>query len=320
MPIVIPPPVDREWEGDRFAAEMTDRQFRSIETRIDPLRFPEEVAALPRAQSGSPSSACNPQLARRWLLNGWNTEHILSQSWPVLEGAGGAALQWSFPQAYYAVFAHTLAFFQVAGFSETSHAAVQRKFAELVAKGEYPPSLTFYATGTKKNMLFHGLEPNEGDLPSIHFNPNDEGSTDRHIAQFLRSTRKTCLDSRKATLKLRTKKGAVRRRYREEDWRVASERQGPTTLLCFLYRKRIKANYRDIDTFTAEGFDPTRIGQALETIVRSLALTHETFIAARLGREWYRDLAEKYLASCESDGLSSRKETVLKLVDRRAAL
>ena len=42
-----------------------------------------------------------------------------------------------------------LAFFKTVGHSEYSHAAVIRKFGELVAVGKYPPTFHFLAVGAK---------------------------------------------------------------------------------------------------------------------------------------------------------------------------
>jgi len=60
---------------------------------------------------------------RKWATNGWNTERILRLTADLLPSDQlENALQWAFPQAYYSVFALTLALYKTTGQTETSHA------------------------------------------------------------------------------------------------------------------------------------------------------------------------------------------------------
>jgi len=285
---------------------MTDHQFRALHRRLVASDWIGQIRQCRRVGSPKKSTACDTTDVRRWLINSWNTEHILALSATVLEGASGAALQWTFPQAYYSAFASTLAFFRVAGFTQSSHGAVQRKFAELVLAGDYPHQLSFAATGTMKNMVFHRLLESDVGTASIHFDPDSPASVDRHIRQFLGSTRRMVLENKKNDLKLKTARGTIRERYKEEHWMEAADKVGPTSLLCLLYRKRLKSNYKDIDTFTSSRIDPTGIFKALTHIVHVVSLVHECYITAALGEAWFEDCMDSYLKNQPNAPLAAR--------------
>ena len=302
-----------DWTDSKYAAEMTERQFRSIHLRIDSIGL-ADVPGLKRIQSATKSPSLVESELRKWLISSWNTEHILALSASVLDEAAGAILQWTFPQAYYSCFASTLAFFQVAGFTEASHTSVIKKYAQLVKAGEYPYAFGFNATGTKKNMQFSNLSVGSGSSTSLHFSEADPQSWDKHIKQFLRSTREVNLEKKKADLKLKTASGSTRTKYSEEHWEIASDKIGPTALLCLLYRKRKKANYRDIDTFTESGVDPGAIFESLVAIVNAVSTVNESFVAAAMGSSWYAGCVSNYLSNASSNQLSARKDEVLALI------
>jgi hypothetical protein len=304
-----------EWSNERYAAEVTDCHFRALAERLEPGRILMEIPYLNRITNPKRCSQCDQSKVSIWLKNAWNTEYILGKSSGILEQAGGAALQWSFPQAYYACFAHILAFFQVAGIPESKHASLQRRFGELVASGEYPASMSFYATGTIKHPNFHGLDPAKGDYSNIHYVKGDKHFTDRLIGQFLSATRQISLKNRRDRAKLKRKDGKPKKRLSETDWEAVANKQGPTSLICLLYRKRIKGNYRDIDSFTVADFDATAILNSLETIVKVVAFVHESFIVSALGWTYFESNANKYLKTSSKHPLSRRLPYLSKLTN-----
>jgi uncharacterized protein (UPF0332 family) len=309
-------PIKSDQDDFVFAAKMTDRQFRAISQHIKNANTLNELIEKKRIVKPRKSVSCNESELKKWLINAWNTEYILSYNSTILENANGAALQWTFPQAYYAVFASTLAFFQVSGFTESSHSAVKHKFAKLALKDTYPSSINFTADGTKKNMAFYGLKPHDREVSSIHFNHNNPKSCDRQIQQFLKSTREIDLDKRKKdNLNLRTKSGSIRKSYKEKHWKTVSSKVGPTGLLCLLYRKRIKSNYREIDTFTASSLNPIPIFNALTEIVKEIAQVNESYIAAAIGIDDYLKISDKYLDNNGFEILEQRIKNVKKVVN-----
>lgn len=312
MAIFLPLPVDPAWDPYEFAAQMTGRQFLALEQRLDHGGLLEEVTASKRFRSAQLAKAADLPTLRRWLVNGWSTEVVLDLSGGLVKDAGGATLQWIFPQAYYAVFASSLAYFQAAGFTETSHAGVQRRFAQVAKGRSHPPSLRFAMEGTSDALKPTGLKPAVEPAP-IHFRPHDSGSIDRKIYQFLKTTREYDLKSKAHDMDFRTRAGKPRKRLEAEHWRDADKKLGPTGLLHLLYRKRIKANYREMDAFLESGFQPDTLFTSLKRLVRCVSFVHECLIARSTGKKWYRATVDDYLRSTNAPFLEKRATTVLDL-------
>lgn len=73
---------------------------------------------------------------------------------------------------------------------------------------------------------------------------------------------------------------------------------GTTGFLHFLYRLRVKANYRDVDIFLAEVADHEVLlfTHSLRTIASTGLTAVEVILMRRLGKRYLMDLAESYLA------------------------
>lgn len=270
------------YDDQQFAARMTNVQFKAIACRLTHAEVIGDLQSLLRTRQVKRGAGCEPKAVARLLRNGWSTEYLLRHNAETLGGdALRHSLHWAFPQAYYAVFAVTQAYFRSVGFTESSHAGTIRKFGMEVIAGKYPAAVSFAASGARPQVL-HGLSC--GELrSSIHFDPEDRGTVDGQIAQFLRATREIDLKEKKATTRLTTKRGTRRRAFGVADWKLVSHGLGPTSLLSLLYRKRIKANYRDIDTFLHEDLEPVDLYGALVQTVGALAFIHEGLIAKALG-------------------------------------
>ncbi len=279
-----------DWTSEAdFAAEMTNRQFAALHVRLDKEQLKEELRDLLGSRPHRRAKNCNPEEVRKWAQNGWNTEQILRVSKDLLPGEQlVTALQWAFPQAYYSTFALTLAVFKVTGHTETSHAAVLRRFGELVAKGEYPVSLSFTATGVRP-ITFDGTAKAPASS-TLAFNPADAQSVNTQISQFLKATREKDLQERKKSLSFKGKSGKRKRNLTEPEWNKVSESLGRTSLLSLLHRKRIKSNYQEIDTFLNPNIDATTLFVDLIHVVTCLNLAHEVTIAQAMGFNNYCDL------------------------------
>lgn len=310
-------PVDASWSPAEFAAQMTARQFLALRERLDHAELLNEVGACTRFRAPKRGKNADPRVARRWMINGWNTEVVLGLSEPLIAEGGGASLQWVFPQAYYALFASTLSFFQSAGFTESSHSSVQGKFGELVTKGDLPASLSFALGGTSRHPMPYGLAPAEEPSP-IHFQPGKRESVDRKILQFLSSTREFDLKSKRTDLRgqLLTKRGKPAKRLTEAHWAYIAGRVPPTNLLNLLYRKRIKANYREMDAFLECDMDPTYLYEAIVRVVRCACFANECLTARALGASWYQRAVAAYSQTSKRVFLEERSTVVLGLLDR----
>ena len=279
----------KEEESRRFAALMTTAQFGALATRLDVEALVHGIRNLISGRSITAAAGCDRSTVARWLVNGWSTEGLLELNQRALTGAEALrhSLHWAFPQAYYSVFAVTLGYFKAVGFTEMSHAAVIRKFGHEVVAARYPAAIAFALSG-KRHLSYHGLCATT--LPhSLVFDASDPTTIDGQLAQFLRATRTEDLNNKKGDHKFLTKTGRRKRAWRPDEWEVVSDKMGPTSLLSLLYRKRIKANYQDIDTFLHPEMDPHRLYEHVLGVVGGANLVHEACICKALGAPFVRE-------------------------------
>jgi hypothetical protein len=270
------------------AAVTTNNEFTALGIAIRPDRVLNELCDIPWFQKLPARTLTDFESVKDQLINGWNTERILRiTATSLTENALPSGLQWGFPMAYYSVYSVALAYFNVAGYTEQSHTSVIRKFGSLVAQGKYPKSLSFLASGPRP-CVFSGVR-HDATFSTLT-KPTDAETADKMIACFLSGTRKQDLEEKKKDLKLVTKAGKRKRAFSGEDWSQVSERLGRTSILSLLYRKRIKANYRDIDTFLSPKIDGAGIFCSLEQIVDSINLIHEAIIAKTVSMKEYAKL------------------------------
>jgi hypothetical protein len=286
-------PLIPAWESAddevRFAARMTMSQFAALAVRLEIDAVVRETEAILHCRQMSASASCEPTTVARWLINGWSTEYLLciNQAAFAETDALRHSLHWTFPQAYYCVFSVALGYFKAVGFPEIAHKAVLRKFAQEIVDGKYPRAMAFAVSGGKADA-FSGLRATS--LPtSITFRPDDLDLVDGQIAQYLRATRMHDLKAKKQDLKLKTKKGARKKSLRQADWEEVSHKMGPTALLHLLYRKRIKANYHDIETFLHPVMNPHAMYAHLLAVVDAVNFVHEAFVVTVMGSAFVRD-------------------------------
>lgn len=265
-----------------FAARMTQIQFRALGARLRTGRVQADVDSLPHFSRLRRGAQCQEQIVRQWLVNGWSTENLIRINRKNLEGDALAhSLHWTFPQAYYSVYALTMAYFQSVGFSEESHTAVIRKFGVESVSGRYPKTVAFALVGGKQR-LYHHITPLA--LPNtLQFDPTAPAECDGRICQFLNATRQQDLSAKKTDMKLRNAKGRVKRKLTPEDWEKVSDQLGPTSVLSLLYRKRIKANYRDIDSYLSPSLDAPRLFHDVLQTVLTCNFVHELYVVRALG-------------------------------------
>lgn len=280
----MPESVDTNTQTDEdlgFAARMTNIQFAALALHVSCDSIADQLASHIASRRPVRGKLADAAVVRKWLLNGWNTEQLLRANRQSLtEDALRHSLHWAFPQAYYSVFSLVLAYFNSVGFSEESYASVIRKFGAEAASGKYP--IPFRALAEGHPPAARGL--NGMKLPhSLYFEPNNQESIDAQLAQFLCATRRIDIRQKKGDFTFKTKKGTRRKSFGPEEWKQVSDGLGYTSILSLLYRKRIKANYRDIDTFLHPDLDADRLYLQLLRVVSNLNLVHETMIACAMG-------------------------------------
>lgn len=298
-----------------FRAEMTHRQFASLSHKLVYSEIENEILNLDffikKLEKGKNS---NLQEIEKWLKNSWNTENVLIQNKSIIENTGQSfAMQWAFPQAYYSTFGSLLAHFKALGYTQESHASVLKNFAQLVEQKKLPESICFYCTGGKTNIVFKNITKPD-DLNPMDFDENNPLTFDNHICQFLKATRQIKLDDKAPSLNFKNKKGVKRKKLNPDLWQIVSNTIGHTTIMDLLYRKRIKANYQDIDTFSSTQFKGIEVLTNLSNVVGRLNLVNEVFISKAIGINEYESMLSRHLKKVKNESVELRFETIQSIV------
>ena len=282
-------PFSKKFNESDYAARVTTFQFEALgwycqESYQDKDMYLQYIKTLKQRDPRK----INKKKVKSQLVNSWNTEKLLRLTAETFQNNSDSfILQWAFPQAYYAVFNSTLAFFEVAGHSEDSHTKVRAKIGELASSGKYPSKLCLYADGAKKNLTVKGITCSKENFQAHKYNPNDINNLKCHIHTYFESTRGIYLKDRREVMKkdFKTTAKKNKKQLSSAEWDKVSEQLKKTSWLCLLYRKRIKANYRDIDTFLSDELDLKNTLNALIKIVNVLNFTNEINIYKAIGKE-----------------------------------
>ena len=295
-----------------FRAEMNKRQFKALAHRLNNADIENEILNNQYYQTRISQSARYSNIeVNQWLKNSWNTERILYQNLDIVNNTRQSfCMQWAFPQAYYAVFGNVIAMFKAIGYTEMSHTAVLKKYAKTMTENKLPESLAICCNGINNAFTYHNI-----DLPEViggHMDLDlEESSTiDHHICQFLRATRKLRLKEKAPKMNFRTQSGAKRKNLTSVHWTQVSNSIGPTSILDFLYRKRIKGNYQDIETYNCPYFDGQSVLTDLISTVNRLNLCNESYLSKAIGFENYKSIAQNHLGNVDNSLLERRIETI----------
>lgn len=88
-------------------------------------------------------------------------------------------------------------------------------------------------------------------------------------------------------MSFKTKGGNSKQNLTDADWSKVSDSLGRTSVMSLLYRKRIKSNYGDIDTFLNPNISAAPLFRNLIHVVSCLNFTHELAIARAIGLPAY---------------------------------
>ena len=298
-----------------FRTEMTHRQFAALSKKLCDADIENEILNLQYFKTQI-SVAQNLKIAdvEMWLMNSWNTENVLFHNKHIIEGSGQSfCMQWAFPQAYYTTFCSILAYYKSVGFTQTSHNAVLKEFGNLISQSKYPESISLYTSASKKNVTYNNIIKPNLDT-TIELDLNVPETVDNQICQLLKSTREVMSENKAPKMKFKAKSGQLRKNLTPEMWEKVSDSIGFTTIMDFLYRKRIKANYLDIETFNAAEFKGALVLENLSMVVNRLNLTNETFIAKAIGIDEFERILGKHLANVNNEIASKRLDTIKSIV------
>ena len=315
---IVKTEVERADEELWFKAEMTHRQILALAHKLNNSDIENEIINLAFFKKLVPAKTINISEIEKWLNNAWNTENILCSNHTIIDNSGqGFALQWAFPQAYYSVFGTLLAHFNAVGYTEKSHTSVLRKFGQLTQENRLPESICFHTNGAKKHLTYHGIEKPE-NLQAFDLDTENSETIDNQICQFLKSTREMKLAERAPdivkNLKLKTAKGAYKKNLSPFDWQKVSSSIGITSILDILYRKRIKANYHDVDVFTYKKLKGKDVLENLCIVVDRMNLVNETYVAKAIGLEKYNTIVNNHLKRTPNKALEKRHNIVAAII------
>lgn len=281
-------------KDEQARARMNRNQWDALSTRMKRQDALRQLYILPHYGKFKTSKTSGFLKIKQLLNNGWATEALLVQNFESLTGdALKSSLVWAFPQAYYSVFSVTLAYFNLAGFTEgKTHASLIKKFGDEVSLAHYPEIISFLACdGLERQRTFKNcqkvLQPS-----TLHLDANDSDSVDTTIANFLNATRKSDLQDRLSRQKAKTKLDRPKKRFSEVEYSNASKNLGFTSILSLLYRKRIKSNYGNIDSLLSPELDADKIFPSLITVVDCLHAVHEAYVCRAIGKSIYSEMLE----------------------------
>lgn len=235
---------------------------------------------------------------KRMLLNSWSTEYALRSTAELGDEVYMRnALHWTFPQAYYAVFAGLQAFLRTRGLRSTNEAHVLREAGRLVVKNVYPQAIGFYAAGHYDDFSIRRL-------PLAHYKPalqiaGKELEAQAQIGQFLRTTRRQVAKAVRQqvqanpTTALRSNNGTVLQKFSPQHWQQLTWRIGYTTIFDLMARLRISSSHREIERFVQADIDFKLFHESLLQIVSYLNGIHECFVAQAVGLPRYEAMVQE---------------------------
>lgn len=291
-----PTPVTETWRKS-IPAQVFLNYFHAIAYHIDQADDGTGLRHLPffREHQAELSEAEQAEVIRL-LHQGWSTEYALRATAELGDEAYlRNALHWTFPQAYYAIFAVLEAFLHTRGIRSRNTAVVAREVGRLVVRGAYPRAVGYYAAGHYPDFTTHRL-PLGAYKPGLSL-PGKDIEAQAQIGQFLRTTRRLKATSVRQQvqanpeLALRSARtGEILDKWKPQHWQQITWRLGYTTVFDLLGRLRISATSREIERYVEADIDFRHFHEALLDIVRYLNGLHESYVAKALGLAKYREV------------------------------
>lgn len=300
-----------------FRSEMNYKHFSALSYKLENADIENEILnnEYYRNRISRSLNYSNIEVAQ-WLKNSWNTEHVLYQNLGIIRNTNQSfSMQWAFPQAYYAVFGNIMAMYKAIGYTESSHAAVLKKYSSLMSANQLPESISICCSGIEQHFTFHNIEVPVNIENNSELNFNNPESINNLICQFLRATRKQRLKEKAPKMNFRTQNGDKRKRLNREHWERVSNSIGATSIIDFLYRKRIKGNYQDIEIYNTPYFKGEEVINCLLHIVDRINFVNESYIAKSIGLDEYTPMVEHHLHRVNNTALSLRLENVIQIVE-----
>ncbi|AKD02148.1 hypothetical protein POKO110462_11820 [Pontibacter korlensis] len=255
---------------------------------------------------------------KRLLLNSWSTEYALRSTAELGDEAYMRnALHWTFPQAYYAVFASLQAFLYTREVKTSNEALILREAGRLIVKNNYPRAVGFYASGHYDDYKIHRL-------PLAHYKPGlqiagKELEAQAQIGQFLRTTRRQKakavrqqVQANPVTAIRSSKTGEVLQKFGPQHWQQLTWRVGYTTLFDLMARLRISSTHREIERFVQADIDFKLFHESLLQVVSYLNGIHESFVAQAVGLQKYNEFVQELPKHLQGSFVEARLQQQIK--------
>jgi hypothetical protein len=246
------------------------------------------------------------------LMTSWSTEYALRATAELgSEDYLRHALHWTFPQAYYTIFAGLQAFLYTLNIKTNNAEVARREVGRLVVRNAYPRAIGYYAAGAFQDFSIHRL-PLAGHKTSLHI-PEKEIEAQAQIGQFLRTTRKmqalairNKVQANSQTALRSPKTGNILNKWQASHWQQITWRIGYTTLFDLLSRLRISSTNKEIDRFVEAEIDFKLFHESLLEIVSYLNGIHESYVAKAMGLDKYRQLVASLPAHLHEGFVAAR--------------
>ncbi|KAA5546655.1 hypothetical protein [Adhaeribacter rhizoryzae] len=251
------------------------------------------------------------------LLTSWSTEYALRATAELgSEDYLRHALHWTFPQAYYTIFAGLQAFLYTLNIKTNSAELISREVGRLVVRNAYPRAVGYYAAGPYPDFTMHRL-PLAGYKPTLQI-PEKGIDAQAQIGQFLRTTRKlraqtirNQVQNNSQTALRSPKTGKVLEKWNTQHWSQITWRMGYTTLFDLLSRLRISSSHKEIDRFVEADIDFKLFHESLLDIVSYLNGIHESYVAQAIGLEKYQRIVEELPVHLHNSFVTARLQDTI---------
>jgi len=261
--------------------------------------LPSFIAASPKLLSQvKPAKNLDPLPIEPFLRIAWNTEFLLSidHGDPNIVRINN---QWAPIQSYYAVYSALEALaYSIDGNMPKSHAKTQRKCSAYLINLSVTPWDKAFQGAEGKSGSAHKPKNFPSTLAIPHNLQRSGVDPLGMIARCLKAEHSHRIDD-----KWRNKKDSGCYKYQYKP--------GPTTLIHFLYRLRIKSNYQEIDPFVAQApqHEIAEFAEALQAVTSWTLCLLELILMRRFGPKVVMGFAQSY---------STANPSAVKLVDRLA--
>lgn len=296
-----------------YPAKVIENHLSAVNSYMDSDRDFYNLTKLDYFNNGlRKASEYDENKIRRLLHNAWSTEFALNFSGQDVDpDYKKFALHWCFPQTYYSVFLLTTAYFEIKNIPVGhNHKGFLTEFSQQIIRNWYPNAISFYCSGPYNNFTYHNIVAYSPKNP-LAFNKNESTNYEPQISQLITTTRNQICEKRKMERQknnqaFKTVKGKVKDSLNQNDWNMLCRSISNTTIMDFLYRLRIKANYEDINGFIESDYDVSNIIDYLCEIVSKLNFIHEAYIAKLIGIDKFGAIYDAFPLKKDDHHLSER--------------